>query len=111
MPLFNKHGAKRVCYRCRREDATTQIKSEWLGPLCLQKRMHRQNEEAVRPRCSCGNHAMRDSRLCRSCLDAEDTIRQEAKELDGEMRVIESLTTIDGIKAYLLSKLVAGSHN
>jgi hypothetical protein len=45
--------------------------------------------------------------LCRDCDDKADEAETERHEFEQEMLLIESFTTIDEIKSYLISKLAA----
>ena len=99
MALYNKHGNVRICSRCS-ELATTRVKSEWLGPLCLQRRKARQAQStSFTPNyCACGKQIRHDWKSCEVC-------EEEYSEMEAKVAEIEAITSIDDVKEYLLRNL------
>jgi rubredoxin len=97
MPLYNKHGAIRICSRCPNE-AVQQVKHEWLCPECLEKRRARQAETVKQRKCACGAVCRLGAVMCSRCEDKEEAANSLAFQ-------ISQIQDIEDVKAFLLEHL------
>ena len=97
--LYNMHGVKRICTRCKDEDAVTRVKSEWLGPYCMQKRRERQRNTAefVPTYCpKCGKQMSKDLELCWDCVELDN-------QRSSYRANVNDIKTIEDVKDFLFA--------
>ena len=101
--LYTVKGEVRRCSRCHKEDAVQRVKSEWLGPLCLQSRRRRQEQTAafVPNKCECGTIIGRHVTECDTCEQARHKNELHAQMIDR----VEQCNSLEDIKTVLLDIL------
>lgn len=100
--LRDKNGKIRLCSRCG-ELATTRVKSEWLGPNCLQQRRIKQAQTAAQPNCLCGNKVRLNSLMCGSCEDVHDEEQEQLSEQHMMFDRIQNSDTLEELRAIVLA--------